>query len=97
MTVKPNLFIVGAGKAGTYSLYEYLKSHPQAYMSPVKEPNFFGGEKLCMLDIATIYMLGWIILRTLLLFKHELEHRLRVEFRSEILALGEESYLFFVF
>jgi len=36
MSVKPNLFIAGAGKTGTYSLYEYLKSHPQVYMSPTK-------------------------------------------------------------
>jgi len=69
MSVKPNLLIVGAGKAGTYSLYEYLKSHPQVYMAPTKEPNFFGGERLCMLDIAKIYMLEWRILRTLILFQ----------------------------
>ena len=37
----PNFFIVGAPKAGTTSLYQYLKNHPQVYMSPVKEPNFF--------------------------------------------------------
>ena len=37
-TPLPNFFIVGAGKAGTTSLYEYLRQHPQIYMSPVKEP-----------------------------------------------------------
>src|SRR5262245_44057756 len=37
----PNFFIVGAPKAGTTSLYEYLRRHPQVYMSPVKEPNYF--------------------------------------------------------
>jgi hypothetical protein len=37
----PNLFIVGAPKSGTTSLYEYLKGHPQVFMSPVKEPNYF--------------------------------------------------------
>ncbi len=37
----PNLFIVGAQKAGTTSLYKYLSQHPDVYMSPVKEPNFF--------------------------------------------------------
>lgn len=37
----PNFFVVGAAKAGTTSLYEYLKQHPQVYMSPVKEPHFF--------------------------------------------------------
>jgi len=37
----PNFFIVGAAKAGTTSLYEYLKDIPGIYMSPVKEPNYF--------------------------------------------------------
>ncbi len=44
----PNFLIIGAMKSGTTSLYRYLKQHPQVYMSPVKEPNFFAleGEKL---------------------------------------------------
>ena len=37
----PNFLIIGAAKAGTTSLYHYLAQHPQIYMSPVKEPNFF--------------------------------------------------------
>jgi Sulfotransferase domain len=37
----PNLFIVGAAKAGTTSLYHYLSQHPEIYMSPIKEPHFF--------------------------------------------------------
>lgn len=44
LSKKPNLFIVGAGKAGTFALYEYLKKHPNVFMSPVKEPNFFGSD-----------------------------------------------------
>jgi hypothetical protein len=28
-------------KAGTTSLYFYLKEHPEVYMSPLKEPKFF--------------------------------------------------------
>jgi hypothetical protein len=40
----PNFFIIGAQKAGTTSLYHYLKQHPQVYMSPVKEPYFFNHE-----------------------------------------------------
>ena len=38
---KPNLFIVGAAKAGTTSLHRYLESHPEVFMCPIKEPNFF--------------------------------------------------------
>ncbi len=37
----PNFFIVGAPKAGTTSLYEYLKKIPEIYMCPNKEPNYF--------------------------------------------------------
>ena len=37
----PNFFIIGAAKAGTSSLYMYLKQHPQIFMSPIKEPHFF--------------------------------------------------------
>ncbi|PIN79592.1 hypothetical protein COV16_03420 [Candidatus Woesearchaeota archaeon CG10_big_fil_rev_8_21_14_0_10_34_8] len=37
----PNFLVIGTGKAGTSSIYEYLKQHPQVYMSPVKETNFF--------------------------------------------------------
>jgi len=37
----PNFFIVGAARAGTTSLYEYLKKNPEIYMSTIKEPNYF--------------------------------------------------------
>lgn len=40
----PNFLIVGAAKAGTSSLYSYLKDHPQIYMSPEKEPRYFAPE-----------------------------------------------------
>lgn len=37
----PDFFIVGAPKAGTTSLYEYLYRHPEIFLSPVKEPHYF--------------------------------------------------------
>lgn len=40
----PNFFIVGAAKAGTTSLYNYLINHPEVYLSPIKEPNYFNTE-----------------------------------------------------
>ncbi|NEO03736.1 MAG: hypothetical protein F6K50_53185 [Moorea sp. SIO3I7] len=40
----PNFLIIGAAKAGTTSIYRYLKQHPQIYMSPAKEPRFFAFE-----------------------------------------------------
>lgn len=36
----PNLLIVGAAKSGTTSLHNYLKQHPDIFMSNHKEPHF---------------------------------------------------------
>lgn len=38
---EPNTFIVGAPKCGTTSLARWLAEHPQAYVSPLKEPHYF--------------------------------------------------------
>jgi hypothetical protein len=40
----PNFFLVGAPKAGTTSLFQYLGQHRDIYISPVKEPNYFANE-----------------------------------------------------
>ena len=37
----PDFLVIGAGNAGTTSLYHYLDGHPDVFMSPVKEPKFF--------------------------------------------------------
>ncbi|MFN5513343.1 MAG: sulfotransferase family protein [Cyanobacteriota bacterium] len=37
----PNFLIVGAAKSGTTALHSYLSQHPQIYMTPDKETNFF--------------------------------------------------------
>ena len=37
----PNFFIVGAPKAGTTSLYEYLKNISEIYFPKIKEPHYF--------------------------------------------------------
>ena len=42
--IRPDFFIVGAFKAGTTALYEYLRRHPQVFMPFQKEPNFFGDD-----------------------------------------------------
>jgi hypothetical protein len=39
--VLPNFLVIGAGRSGTTSLYEYLREHPEVFMSPVKEANYF--------------------------------------------------------
>lgn len=38
---KVNLFLVGAMKAGTTKLVDVLKSCPEIYIPPIKEPNYF--------------------------------------------------------
>ncbi|MGF1540116.1 MAG: sulfotransferase [Pleurocapsa sp.] len=40
----PNFLIIGAAKAGTTAIHEYLQQHPQIYLTPTKETNFFAFE-----------------------------------------------------
>lgn len=43
----PNFIVVGAAKAGTTSLYNYLKQHPEVFLPPdYKESRFFAHEKI---------------------------------------------------
>jgi hypothetical protein len=37
----PDFLVIGAAKSGTVSLYHYLGQHPQIFMCPVNETNFF--------------------------------------------------------
>lgn len=37
----PNLFLIGAPKCGTTTIYEWLDSHPEIFMAAVKEPHYF--------------------------------------------------------
>ncbi len=42
----PNFLIVGAPKAGTTSLHQYLSQHPEIFMSNPKELNFFSNQEI---------------------------------------------------
>jgi Sulfotransferase domain len=42
----PTFVVIGAQKAGTTSLYEYLRAHPQVTMAHPKEVNFFAKDDL---------------------------------------------------
>jgi hypothetical protein len=42
----PNFFVVGVAKAGTTSLYHMLGSHPEIYLTPIKETNYFARKDL---------------------------------------------------
>ena len=40
----PDFFVIGAARAGTTALHLYLQQHPELFMSPRKETNFFAFE-----------------------------------------------------
>jgi sulfotransferase family protein len=40
----PSFLVVGAAKAGTTALYQWLRQHPDVYVTPTKETNFFALE-----------------------------------------------------
>jgi len=47
--ILPNFLIIGAMKAGTTSLHYYLAQHPEIFLLPQKETNFFAQESaMCM-------------------------------------------------
>lgn len=62
----PNFLVIGAAKSGTTALYHYLGQHPQVYVGPNKETNFFafeghkvdfrgpGDEEFCRSTITTL-------------------------------------------
>lgn len=37
----PNFLVIGAAKSGTTALYHYLAQHPEVFLCPIKETNFF--------------------------------------------------------
>jgi len=41
----PNTFVIGAGKAGTTTLCDTLRRHPEAYVPVEKEPAFFSDDR----------------------------------------------------
>ena len=46
MASRPDFLLIGAAKSGTSALYSHLAGHPEIFMSPVKEPNYFALEGL---------------------------------------------------
>lgn len=44
--MRPNLFVVGAMKCGTTSLFEYLSRHPQIFTPSKKETHFYAATEL---------------------------------------------------
>ena len=44
MSRMPTFLVIGAARSGTTALYMYLRQHPEIFMSPNKETNFFAFE-----------------------------------------------------
>lgn len=42
----PSFMVIGAAKAGTTALNQYLSQHPQIFMCPLKEPHFFSTDQI---------------------------------------------------
>lgn len=51
----PNLFIPGAARSGTSSLYDYLSRHPDICMSANKEPSYFCRTDRTLHDYDALY------------------------------------------
>jgi len=52
-TLLPSFIIIGAGKSGTTALHHFLSEHPEVFMTPVKETNFFELEGMPVLSDPT--------------------------------------------
>ena len=84
----PNLLIVGAAKSGTTSLHNYLKQHPNIFMTEHKEPhfliNFEIGESRVHKAVITLE-------KYKKMFKTEAEYRYKGESSVMYLAFPEFS------
>ncbi|MEC9209683.1 MAG: sulfotransferase [Bacteroidota bacterium] len=84
----PNLLIVGAAKSGTTSLHNYLKQHPDIFMTEHKEPhfliNFEIGESRVHKAVITLK-------KYKKMFKTEVEYRYKGESSVMYLAFPEFS------
>jgi hypothetical protein len=84
----PNFLVIGAARSGTTSLHQYMGSHPEIYMSPVKEPNFFAhdGERFEFVTFAP----GWKVSARLSIVD-ERKYRALFEGAKGEKAIGEAS------
>lgn len=46
MTVRPNFFMIGAPKCGTTAMADYLRTHPNVFISQDKEPGYFADDSV---------------------------------------------------
>jgi len=78
---RPNLFIIGAMKAGTTSLHNYLNAHPDIVMSEPKEPCYFVHPQ----------ELNWPQIEQLQLWQNEAKYLALFPDAAEAKVMGESS------
>ncbi|WP_017658990.1 sulfotransferase family protein [Baaleninema simplex] len=81
---RPNLFIIGAMKAGTTSLHHYINTHPEAFMCEPKEPCYFVAPD----------QLHWENIKKLELWKDENRYLDLFREAGEAKIIGESSTLY---
>lgn len=55
----PDIIVIGAFKAGTTALHQYLAQHPSIFMTHVKEPNFFAFDEQLTLNVEDFPVRSW--------------------------------------
>ncbi|MBP0000101.1 MAG: sulfotransferase [Cyanobacteria bacterium SID2] len=81
---RPNLFIIGAMKAGTTSLHHYINTHPDAFMCEPKEPCYFVSPD----------QLNWPDIKSLELWKDENRYLDLFRDAKSASVVGESSTLY---
>jgi hypothetical protein len=55
----PDFFLVGAPKCGTTALYDMMGAHPEIFVSPIKEPDFFAADIRAAVFPGRVGGTGW--------------------------------------
>jgi hypothetical protein len=55
MNAQPNFFVIGVAKGGTTSLHHYLSQHPEVYLTPIKETNYFASDDIDEQNLHPVY------------------------------------------
>jgi hypothetical protein len=96
---RPNFLVLGAYKAGTTSLYHYLRQHPQIYLPTIKEVRFltYAGHQMGTPTPADLLATTWPV-TTLAAYEAlyaeaQPQHSARGEVSPSYLAFPEQSIL----
>jgi hypothetical protein len=96
--LRPTFLIIGAYKSGTTSIHNYLKQHPQVFMSRIKEIRFltYAGHQIAPLSAVEFASLGWsvqLLADYEALFADATETQARGDVSPSYLAFAKQSIL----